>query len=103
MKPQLIRHPKPPRHWLQTPRRSNPLVVWLDRVTELRIPAGTKLGTLVGVVRKRFPDLSTRAARELLAYWFTIGERHAGGKHRTGWMISDARTSPERRYLRDAR
>ncbi len=82
-------------HVERTPRGAAPLIVWLDRFAELRIPVGTRLAMVADVIRRRL-RLTERVARRLAAYWFTIGERQLARKHKTPWGRRGAQ--PGRRY-----
>lgn len=97
----LVTHPSITRQ-ASTPRGADPLVIWLDRLVELRIPRGTRLEQVAAVIRKRF-RLAPAEARKVAAFWFTIGERHLAKQHRQPWPKNVARrVQPGRRYARPA-
>lgn len=77
-----------------------PLVVWLDKYTELHIMKGDSVLEIVCVVQKFWMDLANSDALQLVAFWFALGARVRRGT--TGpWTKAELSPNPRRRYLRD--
>jgi hypothetical protein len=76
---------------------TNPMCIWLDRHTELRIEKGDDLKTIVKMVNKAWKLGAD--AKKLVAFWFAIGERVHSKKLGAPWGNAELRTSETRRYL----
>lgn len=76
-----------------------PLIVWLDKYTELRIEKGDSVGKVAKQVQKFWADLSNDDACQLVTFWFALGRRARSG--RSGpWTTTELRPDRQRRYLK---
>lgn len=75
----------------------SPLIIWLDRKTELRIGYGDRCGHVARFVAKEWRLDDVEAIR-LVTYWFAIGMRvqHSFG---ATWDKVEIRPDRNRRYL----
>lgn len=73
-----------------------PLVVWLDRVTELHIEPGDTAAQVAHEVRRHWVIEKT-AALELATFWFAIGERVRNSRG-GGWKQVELKVDKNRRY-----
>lgn len=79
----------------------DPFVVWLQPHEELIIERGDKLRVVASEVERSWKvDRST--ARQLVAFWFALGERLAlGSSNVPDWSKRELRAKPGRRYLKN--
>ena len=76
-----------------------PLVVWLDKYTELHIMKGDSIGEVAREVKTFWADLRLEEIHQLVAFWFALGARCR--KHLEGpWRKDELDPNPKRRYLR---
>lgn len=97
---ELIQHAKPVRK-PEVHISTNPLVVWLTPTLELVIHKGDYLKDVAREVEKVWP-LDRAASRQMVAYWFALGEMIAW---ETGhdWTDHELRPKPKRKYLKKRR
>jgi hypothetical protein len=82
-------------------RRTNPFSIWLHSHVELRIKRGDTLGKVAIGLQRHWTWLTQREAREVVAYWFTLGERVAhthAARTTQPWDGKERGTSPKRAY-----
>lgn len=80
---------------------TEPMIVWFDRATELRIEKGDELYKIADAIENHW-GLSYDDAVTLAACWFAMGERQHFGRHQGGWTSDELKTTLKRRYLIDA-
>lgn len=94
----LVEHVKRP-EILEVAVDVRPLTWWLTPELQLIVEEGDRLGDVAKLVRRSL-GLPRADARQLVAYWFALGERVASG--RTGpWEPAELRTKLGRRYRPD--
>lgn len=75
-----------------------PLVVWLSPLEELIVDRGDTLLEVAKTIHGRW-SLSKKSCRELVAFWFALGERISRGDERVaGWNDQELSISLKRRY-----
>lgn len=77
-----------------------PLIIWLDKYTELHIMEGDSIREVAVEVGKFWGELSPNDLYQLVAYWFALGarvRRQIDGP----WKKAELSPNPRRRYLRD--
>lgn len=89
------RSPKPEK--MELPH--DPMIVWVDKLTELRIERGDTLRDVVETIRPFYPHLKTQGLMELVAFWFALGERRALHDPSKPWTDREMRTDVKRKYL----
>ena len=77
----------------------DPMILWLSRSESLTIHKGDRLEDVAQIVKKRW-KLSLVDARQLVAYWFALGERARSKKLGQKWRGQELHSSPTRRYLK---
>ena len=76
-----------------------PLIVWLDKYTELRIEKGDSVKTVAKQIRKFWLDLSYADACQLVTFWFALGQRAKSGDSGP-WSSTELQPDAARRYLK---
>lgn len=77
---------------------AKPMTIWLSRQVQLVIEKGDRLSEVVAVVVKTM-QMEPARARQLVAYWFALGERIENGCPDLAWTKSELHVSDGRRYL----
>jgi hypothetical protein len=94
---ELRKHTQAPKP-TTTPNGFNPLVVWLDKSTELIIEPGDELRLVAQTLRDEL-GLGFKRATKLAGYYFTLGERLAFGITGGNWVTGHGDFEQDRTYL----
>lgn len=87
---------------LEVEVKTAPFHIWLDPQTRITIQRGDTLEEVVATVRPYYRKfkLKTTEIYELVAYWFTTGEKSHQGSIHDRIESDEVDIDPGRRYLR---